>query len=256
MSNDNLGDRMKAYESSSSISLTTKIPVIIRLDGSAFHTLTRKMAKPYDEKLRACMDYATVKLCERISGVKFAYNQSDEISLFLSDMEDIKTEGWFGYKKSKVESVSAAMCTAYFNEELKRQFPDLGPAFFDSRSWNLPKEEVCNAFLWRQQDCTRNSISMLARSHFSHKEVMGKSSAEMQDMLMLGKSINWNDQPVFFKRGTAFYKVQKEVPNPYDGKELVIRNTWFVDKDMPILTKDRNFVNKWIPGYDTQETSK
>ena len=46
-----LGDRMKKYENAYKIRFTDRLPVIVRLDGKAFHTLTRHCEKPFDEKL-------------------------------------------------------------------------------------------------------------------------------------------------------------------------------------------------------------
>lgn len=73
---------------------------------------------------------------------------------------------------------------------------------FDCRAWQVPsKTEATNTLLWRELDAAKNSISMAARSLFSHKELQGKSGSEMQEM-MFGKGVNWNDYPAFFKRGT------------------------------------------------------
>ena len=47
---NHLGNRMKEnYENTYRIKLTRRTPVIIRVDGKAFHTLTRKCEKPFDE---------------------------------------------------------------------------------------------------------------------------------------------------------------------------------------------------------------
>ena len=44
-----LGDRMKEYENVSRIYLTRRIPMIIRVDGRAFHTYTKNFRKPFDK---------------------------------------------------------------------------------------------------------------------------------------------------------------------------------------------------------------
>ena len=54
---------------------------------------------------------------------------------------------------------------------------------FDSRAWNLPKEEVVNYLIWRQQDWERNSIQLNAQFHYPHKELQGKSCRELVTQL-------------------------------------------------------------------------
>jgi tRNA(His) 5'-end guanylyltransferase len=111
----------------------------------------------------------------------------------------------------------------------------------------VPKEDVVNAFLWRQRDCEKNSVSSLAQAHFSHKELHEKNSSDKQDMLMLQKGINWNDVPTKFKRGTALYKVQIVSPNPVDPSGSgVVRNKWVYDHEMPKHTQDRAYLERWL----------
>ena len=47
---DSLGDRMKSYEAVSDGKLVDRVPVIIRIDGKAFHTLTKGINKPCSHK--------------------------------------------------------------------------------------------------------------------------------------------------------------------------------------------------------------
>ena len=110
-------------------------------------------------------------------------------------------------------------------------------AMFDSRCFNVPKEEVTNFVYWRQLDAARNSIQMVGQANFPYKQLQGKSCNMIQDMLFTERGINWNDLPVVKKRGSACIK---------DAE-----NHWFIDKNMPILkTTDkvdyRNYVDKLI----------
>lgn len=197
---ESLGDRMKEnYENIGRNYLVKKIPVIIRLDGKAFHTLTRDMDKPFDHDFIRAMQCTAEYLVHNIQGAKVAYVQSDEISILLTDYESIQTDAWFGYNKSKMESISASMATAFFND--CKCMTSRGMAFFDSRSFNIPKEEVSNYFLWRAKDWERNSLSMLCRSHFSDKELHEKNRQQQHEMLHQ-KGVNWADLPEFCKNGT------------------------------------------------------
>ena len=246
---DSLGDRMKAYEDCYRIKLTPKSCIIIRLDGKAFHSLTKDMTRPFDEKLATCMKNTALYLCENISGAKFGYVYSDEISILITDYDELTTQAWFDNNLQKIVSISASMATHAFNRQLEFYFPNKEGALFDTRAFILPKEEVVNYFIWRQQDCTRNSIQMAARSQFSHKECYGKNQSELQDMLILKKQINWNDYLISNKRGTALYKVIKTfmAENKKTKEEIeVTRPKWFIDVTIPIFTQDRQFIERYV----------
>lgn len=191
-----LGKRMKDYyESRFQYYLPRRTYTIIRVDGKAFHTYTRGLNKPFDGELMKDLDDSAKYGCENIQGVRFAYLQSDEISFFLTDFENTNTDAWFDGNMQKIASVSASLITAKFNQLRCK------PAVFDSRVFIIPSFiEVENYFLWRQQDAIRNSISMIARSLYSHKELHGMNTNQMQEMCWQ-KGINWNDYDPGIKRG-------------------------------------------------------
>lgn len=184
---DSLGDRMKSnYENRYRFYLTRRTPVIIRVDGKAFHTLMRGRPKPFDEDFINAMLVATDEVLSRIQGFKLAYVQSDEASFLLTDYDQITTEAWFDYNKSKMESIAASFMSVYFN----LAFPKLTTAVFDARAFNIPETEIANYFLWRAKDWERNSLTMYCQAHFSHNELHGKRKQEQHDMLhSIGK--NW-----------------------------------------------------------------
>lgn len=205
MKKDSIGNRMKDnYENSYRIKLTRRTPVIIRLDGKAFHTLTRSCEKPFDEHFNRCMFSTMEFLCQEMQGVKCAYIQSDEISLLLTDFDKLDTQAWFDYNLQKIVSISSSMATYAFNvfwrEKKKYQY-----GIFDSRAFNIPKSEAKNYFIWRQKDWERNSIQMLAQAHYSHKELHKKNNSDMHEMLH-EKGINWADLEPKWKNGTFLFK--------------------------------------------------
>ena len=219
---DSLGDRMKAnYEDRYRFYLTRRTPVIIRLDGKAFHSLTRGYEKPFSQTFCSAMDTVALKLCEDIQGAKCAYVQSDEISILLTDFDKLTTSAWFDYNVQKIASVSAGMASAILTNILG----DDTVAVFDSRVFNIPKEEVANYFVWRQKDWIRNSVEMLARSHFSHKELHKKCQADMHEMLHT-KGVNWADLKQRYKNGKFVYRwlgyVSSRVDVIFTGERDVI----------------------------------
>ena len=163
---NSLSNRMKNnYENIFRYKLVRRLPVIIRLDGRCFHSLTRNLSKPFDEFFETCMVKTVIKLCKEIQNTKLAYIQSDEISLLLVDYTSINTDQWFGGNIQKITSISSAIASVEFSSIFGKK------AYFDSRAFNIPREEVCNYFIWRQKDAIRNSILSLGQKYFSHNQL-------------------------------------------------------------------------------------
>lgn len=236
---DSFGDRMKGYENVYRTKLPKRLPVIIRIDGKAFHTYTKGLNKPFDKMLTNAFWETCKYLCANIMGCKVAYHQSDEITLLLTNYDKLTTESWFDNNIQKIASIAASMTTAKFNEIMQQQHPKKSLAMFDARVWVLPHDEVNNAFLWRQQDATKNSVSMVAQANFSHKQLQGLNGSQMQDKLMLEKNINWNDLPVWQKRGVCVIK-------QYFEKNGALRSKWEVDHETPVFSKDTSYINKFV----------
>ena len=282
MDKTTLGDRMKNnYENVNRFYLTRRMPVIIRVDMRAGHTFTKGMKKPFDDIFVKTMQDTMKYLCENIQGCVLGYTQSDEISLVLVDYAELTTDAWFGNNLQKMCSVSASMATLAFNKFFSHNVEDLESdlaqehetdsmtewvktmlsyyqiyrialkkgAMFDSRVFTIPKEEVCNYFIWRQQDSTRNSIQSVGQANFSQKELHGKSCSDIQDMLMTQKSINWNDYATTLKRGSCCIKIKDGITK-YDEAgnicDYIPSSKWVIDNEIPIFTQDRSYIDKLI----------
>lgn len=236
---DEFGSRMKGYEYASRQFLPKRLPIMIRIDGCHFHTYTRGMQKPFDEDLTNAFWETCKYLAENIMGVKVVYHQSDEISLLITNYDKLTTESWFDNGIQKMASVAASMATAKFNEVMRGRYPNKELATFDARVWTLPHDEVCNAFLWRQQDATKNSISMVSQANFPHKELQNLNGKQMQEKLWQEKGINWNDLPVWQKRGVCIIKEEYMVGE-------AVRTRWSVDHETPIFSQDRQYINRFV----------
>ena len=272
---DDLGTRMKEYEKRNQYYLQKRTPVAIRVDGRSFHTFTKGFKRPFDDILMKSMQETAKYMCENIQGAKFAYVQSDEITIILTDYDTLETDCWFNYRTDKLCSISASMATMAFNRVFVKNVDEWGRltfpnwdeggtneevdvdllklndayqraigkgAMFDARCFNIPKEEVTNLIYWRQLDATRNSIQMVGQANFSHKELQNKSCNDIQDMLHEQKGINWNDYPTVCKRGTACIKNRKIIEYLDEFKvtaKLIdstkTENSWIIDTEMPIL---------------------
>ena len=294
---DDLGTRMKTfYENASKTYLMHRCPVAIRLDGRAFHTFTKGFQKPFDEILMKSMQKTMQYLCKNIQGCVFGYTQSDEITLILVDYKNLTSTAWFDYDVQKVCSIAASMATMAFNRAFEKNveaeshvFSDewlddenFNPnyknkelrslwlvhkkavnkgAMFDARCFNIPKEEVANLIYWRQLDAIRNSVQATGQANFSHKELQGKSCADIKEMLK-EKGVDWNSLPLEFQRGSCCVRnavaIKKEQVIFPSGKKMIrsiieLRDTskpekaWIIDKEIPIFKgKDRKYIEDLI----------
>ena len=266
-----INERMKTfYEFIPKTKLMRRCPVIIRIDGRAFHTFTKGFNRPFDDILSQSMKETTKYLCENIQGAVLGYTQSDEISILLTDYTTLETDAWFDYEVQKLCSISASMATMAFNKafahevaaQSKRIYTEYltdkdsnyidslenamnKGAMFDARCFNIPKEEVANYFYWRQLDAMRNSIQMVGQANFSHRELQFKSTKQIISLLETHCGINWYSLPIWQQRGSACIKHKVCVDYP-DGT-YVLRNKWKIDNEIPIFKDNgREYIEELI----------
>lgn len=275
---DDLGVRMKTfYEQIPKTKLMRRCPVALRINGKAFHTFTRGFQKPFDEVLIKSMQETMKYLCENIQGCVLGYTQSDEITLILVDYKKLTSSAWFDYEVQKICSIAASMATMAFNKFFANNVGDYCTytyerednsheeyehilslaidkgAMFDCRCFNIPKEEVTNLIYWRQLDASRNSIQMVGQANFSHKELQNKSCNEIQDMLMTQKGINWNDLPIYQKRGSCCVRNKIILFRGSIMETAQLRDTsksekeWIIDTEIPIFKNEgREYIDRLI----------
>lgn len=261
-----MGDRMKQYEASTDARLLPELPVIVRLDGRSFSTFTKGMNLPFDDSFREAMLETTKYLVSRFSP-KMAYTQSDEITLLLYT-DSVKQQLIFDSRVQKICSTFSSQASTFFLLEVMKRWPnkiDPSKLFdrdlpgFDARVFAVPsKIQAYNAFLWREQDATKNSILTVSQSFFGHKKTIGFNTDELQFKLLTEKNVNWNDYTPNQKRGTYVRKEKRmmaipedkllsipEAHRPADGK--VMRNVITV-MDMPPIQRVANAVEVLFDG--------
>lgn len=226
---DTLGDRIKRFEDVTRISLTPRMPLIIRVDGKSFHTYTKGM-QPFDLNLRDAFIDSARAVAAEMQGFEVSYHQSDEVSFLLTDYATHETDCWFDYTLQKVATITASVMTANFNKRIAdifeanhREAPKK-LAYFDARAFNVPKEDVANAFLWRCKDWERNSLNMYCMQFFSAKQLHKKNSSDRHEMLH-GVGRNWaKDIAPYFRNGSFILKdrVEDDVPARYDAIATLI----------------------------------
>lgn len=261
---DKFGDRMKAYEAvECDRRLMPLLPTLARVDGRSFHSFTRGMVRPYDIKMADAM-VATALYLAKETNARAAYVQSDEISLAWLSSE-YKSQIWFDGRIAKMVSQLGAHATLAFYGEIVKTMPDFAERLptFDARVWQVPNTmEAANTFLWREEDATKNSISMAANIHYSDKQLHGKHSNEKQEMLFKA-GVNWNDYPAFFKRGTFIQRRAVErkftceelelLPPNHEARknpDLVVERSEFAVLRMPRFASVTNRVAVLFEGTD------
>ncbi len=264
---DELGKRMKAYEDECNRKLVKKLPVIIRIDGIAFHTFTKTLEKPFDDLLIDSMQETMRYLCKNIGGCVLGYCQSDEISLLLQDYKNEETQAWFEYRINKLCSVTASMATFAFNRAFENKTTEIYDyelthgnigderinvlaeccekgALFDARAFTLPFNEVTNYFYWREADAMRNSVEMVGHANFSAKQLHKVNNDGIKKML-LEKGIDYDKTPVYKQRGACCIKTK--MPSFSQDNKPIMRTVWVVDIDIPIFKGDgREYIESKI----------
>lgn len=235
---DDLDAKMRVYEQSLDQIIPPENYLIARLDGRSFTRLTKdgcRFETPFDERFNKMM-VETVKMVMTDAGMEitYGYTQSDEISfLFARDAQV------FGRKVRKLNSILAGAASARFSLLAET------PAEFDCRIIPLPnKELVADYFRWRMEDAHRNCLNSWCywtlrkeglTATDASKELEGKSVAYKNEFLFQ-RGINFNDLPVWQKRGVGVYwrNLEKTGYNPITNEDVTaIRREVYADYNIP-----------------------
>lgn len=241
---DSLGDRMKRYEKATRTVVTPRTPIIIRVDGKAFHTYTRPLNNN-DVNFSDGMIAVAVALCADIQGAQFAYTQSDEVSVLIHPYKRFVSSAWFDGQVQKMCSVSASIASGVMTAMSREIFDELRIAAFDSRVFVLPEEEVCNYFVWRQKDCVRNSIQAWARSVLGPSKCHGMPQTEL--LLMCNEAHRPWDENLQRR-----WKYGIDVQRDRDRDDLVDVNTFLENRcgwdvyEAPLFEKNRHHIERHL----------
>ena len=219
-----LDRKMRIYETAHDLCVLPGIQMVARLDGRGFTKLLREkhpFEAPFDPRFRDMM----VETGRHLMGCGFkfvlCYSQSDEISLLFHPDENS-----FGRKLRKLNSVLAGEASAKFSLLLGEA------ACFDCRISQLPHvEDVVDYFRWRNEDAHRNALNAhcywLLRKQgckpaAAQKQIDGLPVAAKNEMLFAEGGVNFNDLPLWEKRGWALlWKiVVKRATNRKTGEEV------------------------------------
>lgn len=246
MNFDDFDAQMRIYEQSLDQYILPDMYIVTRLDGRSFTRLTKKVCNfeaPFDIRFRDMM-IETVKVLMKCGfRIIYGYTESDEISLLFHFNDNS-----LGRKVRKINTTLAGEASAAFSLILGKV------ATFDCWTVPLPnKERVADYFMWRQEDSHRNSLN--AHCYWAlRKEGVGQNTAtaklEGKDVafkneLLFQKGINYNDLPVWQKRGVGLYfrYIAKEGYNPInDEKVITKRREIYADFEIPFGEDYKKFI--------------
>jgi len=236
-----IGERFKKYEAASTMQLIPHLPVIIRVDGRAFHTFTKKakLTKPFCSKFHSAMIQATYALCRETHAI-IAYTQSDEISLILLNDKKYETQPWFNNEINKLVSITAATASVAFSFAMSDFLGTEVKEIFDSRAFVIPPHEIVNYLIWRQVDAIRNAKNIW--SEFTLGEYVGRGTARKQ---LHGLSAQTKIEYVQEQTGCNF----KDVPDEFIyGVELIPRERGYAQSVHNYLD-ERDYIQGILDAY-------
>lgn len=221
---EELGSKCKSYESAGMKVYDTNSYIMVRVDGRAFHTLTRKLEWPYDTGFANCMFEATIALVEEFNAM-IGYTQSDEITIVIAPQPINGLP--FGGRATKIETIAASIASVAFNHAmikyLPRKFEEGARPVFDARSWSLVTLELVKENIeWRKHDATRNSISNLFCSKFGRGAGASDGLSSLDKLHKLNESsVDWSKMPEHFKHGVYFARVEMLVTLSKEDLEAI-----------------------------------
>lgn len=250
---DDLDKKLRVFETAADLCVLPGVQMVARIDGRNFTRLTKELQSfeaPFDERFRDLMVQTTQRLMECGFRVIYGYTQSDEISLLFHPDEAL-----FGRKLRKYNSVLAGEASAAFSLLLGER------GVFDCRICQLPTQQlVVDYFRWRNEDAHRNALNAHcywalrkqgAGVGIATERISGMSVGDKNELLYATANVNFNDFPLWQRRGTGLYweSYQKPGGNPKTGERTeTTRRRLKVDYELPMKDEYSEFVSTIIQG--------
>jgi tRNA(His) guanylyltransferase len=218
---------------------------VLRLDGRSFSRFTeQRFAKPFDPRFADHM-VATAQTLLTELAARYAYTESDEVSLLLDPGFDL-----FGRGVEKLISISAGIASAAFTQAVGEA------AHFDSRLWlGTTVADVVDYFSWRQADAARCALNgwcywTLRKAGQTQQQATnaldGTSTADKNELLFR-HGINFNDLPAWQRRGIGLWWETYQRPgyDPVRGTEVTAaRRRVRVERDLPMKDAYRSLIEQ------------
>ncbi|MCG5219992.1 tRNA(His) guanylyltransferase Thg1 family protein [Streptosporangium sp. KLBMP 9127] len=247
MNQNELEARMRAREWFHSLTLPPGSWAIIRVDGRRFSRFTEpRFDKPFDARFSALMATTAQSLLEELGG-RYAYAESDEISVVLPPDFDL-----FSREVEKLVSISAAVAAAAFTHAAG------APVHFDSRIWlGNTIEDVVDYLSWRQADAARCALNgwcywTLRENGSSQRDagrILERTTVADKNELLFQHGVNFNELPAWQRRGVGLWWETYDHPghDPIRGIDVIARRRRLhVERDLPMKAAYRQLVERLI----------
>ncbi|WP_433176317.1 tRNA(His) guanylyltransferase Thg1 family protein [Actinoallomurus sp. CA-150999] len=244
MRSNELEARMRALEWFHSLTVLPGAWAVVRVDGRSFSRFTEnRFDKPFDVRFSGFMTEAARALVTALGG-RYAYTESDEISVLLDRSSDL-----FGREVEKLVSIAASVATAAFTLAVGE------PVHFDARVWmGTGVGDVVDYFSWRQADAARCALNGWCywtlrgegRSGREATRMLQHTSVADKNELLFARGVNFNDVPVWQRRGIGLWWESFERPgrDPVRGAVTAVRRRLHVESDLPMKDDYRDLVRR------------
>lgn len=248
---EELDTKLRVFETAHDFCVLPEIFIVARIDGRNFTRLTKETHQfeaPFDIRFRDYMTATVEHLMDCGFRVVYGYTESDEISLLFH-----RDEQGFGRKLRKLNSILAGEASAKFSLLLG------SVAAFDCRISQLPTINlVVDYFRWRNEDAHRNALN--AHCYWTLRkqgetqagataQIAGLSVAAKNELLFQRAGVNFNDLPLWQRRGIGFYweTYKKEARNPVTGETILAeRRHIHVDRELPMKEEYSEFIRNLV----------
>ena len=235
----------RAREYFHDLTLPPGVWTVIRVDGRAFSRLTdKRFSKPFDPVFADHMVTTAQALLNEFGG-RYAYTESDEISVLL----DPTTEQ-FGRGVEKLVSISAGVASATFSLAAGVA------AHFDSRIWiGTGVTDVVDYFSWRQADATRCALNgwcywtlrQNGKSQRAATQAMVGAKTSDKNELLFSYGVNFTEVPRWQRRGIGLsYKeyAYRGIDRRTGAPSQVRRRRLVVNRELPKGAEYRSLVER------------
>ena len=221
--------------------------MVARLDGRSFSKLTKYFEKPFSLNFHMKMLETVKALMTCGFNVKYGYTQSDEISLLFD-----RDEKLFNRKVRKYDSILGGTASAAFSLTCGKL------AVMDCRMIPLPtKEDVCDYFLWRQEDSIRNALNCACywalrqngKSARAASSILDGESITSKRELLESFGLSFDELEPWKKYGSgmSWESISKAGTNPITGEtHTVERKVLTANESLPTGLGYINLIQSYL----------
>lgn len=246
----NLKEKCEYYRSQTDYKVCKNKYILVMLDGRSFSKFVKNTFQlPFDDTFIRLMNDTAAYVAKSVQGVRFAYTQSDEVSLLITAFGE-NEELFFGGRLVKMLSIIPGLATAYFNKHLPEDFPLVQ---FDAKVWEVPTQNDAFAwFLYRQNDCVRNSKLQHAQYYFSHSALKGLHSDQQVEKVLIEKGVDWNTA---YSDGKKYGRIILKESEMFEGSHGSYERTVWRAYDARPFMENKETILSLIPNNGNEGTS-